>query len=111
METLEKNSTDRKASFAVQPEDRFNVRAAERDLAAIAEQNSIECIELLIALVIDGNVLEESETTMGASEAYALLRTIGEDQRIPGVSSELYLLRVSRPQLAPQLIAPRPDRF
>jgi len=51
--------------------------------------------------VVDGEIEDEQQTTMRAVEAAAILKTIGEDQRIPGVSAALYLLRVSQPMFSP----------
>lgn len=96
---------------------RFDVPAAAKSLADVAAADPDAPILLTIGRIEDGTNaaffrggIEESDTTMRAEEVAALLSemappfaraSVAEDQRIPGVSARLFLLRVSRPAKEP----------
>lgn len=77
---------------------RFDVPTAKESVAQLAGSEPDATIVLTVAQVTaDGGIEEEQEVQMRAEEVAALLSTVGADQRIAGLSRELYLLRVTRP--------------
>ena len=84
--------------FELPPDYQIDVDAAYQSVAKLAEAEPDTPLLLTIAQVTgDGGLEEEREVRMRAEEAAALLSTIEADQRVPGLSRELYLLRVTRP--------------
>lgn len=89
------------------PDDlRFEVRAAEAAVAALAQKEPDARIALTIAQIAGGGLEAESEVYLRAEEAAALLGTVADDQSLAVGGRSFFVLRVTRAEPAPP---PEPD--
>lgn len=78
----------------------FDVPAARKQLATLAQKTPDALLVLTLAQLGAGGLEAESDIRLKASEAAALLEQVGEDQRIHGKS--IYVLRITEWKDLPQ---------
>jgi hypothetical protein len=94
-----------KDAVELPPEYRFDVAKAVKTLESLAEEEPTAPMLLTIAQLGAGGMEAETEVRMRASEAAALLATVGEDQRLRAGTRELVVLRVARTEELPPRVA------
>jgi hypothetical protein len=97
----EAGETMRNDTIELPPEYRFDVAKAARSVATLADSEPAAPMLLTIAQLGAGGMEAETEVRMRASEAAALLATVGEDQRLQAGTRELVVLRVARTEELP----------
>jgi hypothetical protein len=83
------------------PEYRFDVARAVKSLETLAQNEPDAVIALTLAQLGAGGLEAESDVRLRATEAAALLATVGEDQRLQAGSRHLVVLRVARAEELP----------
>lgn len=91
----------KKDTVELPPEYRFDVAKASTAVAILADSEPAAPLLLTIAQLGAGGLEAETEVRMRASEAAALLATVGEDQRLQAGTRELVVLRVARTEELP----------